>query len=391
MARDHTPLLRGAARTAVDSAKWPDWKVATAPSGSVSAESVAPGSATRARSLPLAPRAGLTSPSAASVRYATDGERESVSARLMIPVVCDNPDASVLAVAIDHVHPSAMSPITSEDRMLKRRSPFFDIPFRCHRLSAGSGKLSAQCSTVDHRCSKVELDLLPSGISPHVNSMDQLRELFANLSDLPALIKWAGYFGLTAIVFAETGLLVGFFLPGDSLLVTAGLFSSRGLFNVYLLGLMLNVAAALGNSCGYWIGRASGPRIFTREDSLLFNKKHVYRAQEFYARHGRLAIVLAQFMPIVRTFSPVVAGVGQMPYRQFLLISVIGTVIWVWSMLFTGYFLGTYIPGIDKHIEILILVVVFVSILPGLISWWRERKKAAALLNQIKREASNGV
>ena len=221
--------------------------------------------------------------------------------------------------------------------------------------------------------------------------MDQLRELFANLSDLPALIKWAGYFGLTAIVFAETGLLVGFFLPGDSLLVTAGLFSSRGLFNVYLLGLMLNVAAALGNSCGYWIGRATGPRIFTREDSLLFNKKHVYRAQEFYARHGRLAIVLAQFMPIVRTFSPVVAGVGQMPYRQFLLISVIGTVIWVWSMLFTGYFLGTYIPGIDKHIEILILVVVFVSILPGLISWWRERKKAAALLNQIKREASNGV
>src|SRR5688500_13583512 len=221
--------------------------------------------------------------------------------------------------------------------------------------------------------------------------MQDLLDLFHRIYDLPALIKWAGYFGLTAIIFSETGLLAGFFLPGDSLLVTAGLFSSRGLFNVYLLGLMLNIAAALGNSCGYWIDRATAPRIFTREDSLLFNKKHVYRAQEFYARHGRLAIVLAQFMPIVRTFSPVVAGVGQMPYRQFLLISVIGAVIWVWSMLFTGYFLGTYIPGIDKHIEILILVVVFVSILPGLISWWRERKKAAALLNQIKREASNGI
>ncbi len=208
--------------------------------------------------------------------------------------------------------------------------------------------------------------------------MDQLRELFANLSDLPALIKWAGYFGLTAIVFAETGLLVGFFLPGDSLLVTAGLASARGLLNVYWLGLMLNIAAAAGNSLGYWIGRMSGPRIFTREDSLLFSKKNVFRAQEFYARHGRKAIVLAQFMPIIRTFSPVIAGVGQMPYRQFLVISVLGTVIWVWSMLFTGYFLGTYIPGIDKHIEILVLTVVVVSILPAIISWWRGRKKAAA-------------
>jgi membrane-associated protein len=211
--------------------------------------------------------------------------------------------------------------------------------------------------------------------------MDLLRELFANLSDLPALIKWAGYFGLTAIVFAETGLLVGFFLPGDSLLVTAGLFAAQGAFDVYFLGLLLNIAAAAGNSLGYWIGRGTGPKIFTREDSLLFSKKHVFRAQEFYARHGWMAIILAQFMPIVRTFSPVVAGVGRMPYRKFLLISVVGTIIWVWSMLFTGYFLGTYVPGIDKHIEILILVVVFISILPAIIGWWRERRKAAAAVN----------
>jgi membrane-associated protein len=208
--------------------------------------------------------------------------------------------------------------------------------------------------------------------------MNQLRELFSNLQDLPALIKWAGYFGLTAIVFAETGLLVGFFLPGDSLLVTAGLVSARGLLNVYVLGILLNIAAAAGNSAGYFIGRMTGPRIFTREDSLLFSRKHVFRAQRFYARHGRKAVVLAQFMPIIRTFSPVVAGVGHMPYRQFLAISVLGTILWVWSMLFTGYFLGTYIPGIDKHIEILVLTVIFVSILPGLISWWRERRKPAA-------------
>jgi membrane-associated protein len=208
--------------------------------------------------------------------------------------------------------------------------------------------------------------------------MDQLRELFANLSDLPALIKWAGYFGMTGIVFAETGLLVGFFLPGDSLLVTAGLVAARGLLDVYLLGFLLNIAAILGNSCGYWFGRSTGPRIFTREDSLLFNKKHLFSAQEFYAKHGRKTIVLAQFMPIIRTFSPIVAGVGRMPYRQFLIISIVGTILWVWSMLFTGYFLGRYIPGIDKHIEYVVLIVIFVSILPGIISWWRQRGTAPA-------------
>ena len=203
--------------------------------------------------------------------------------------------------------------------------------------------------------------------------MNQLRDLFANLSDLPALIKWAGYFGMTAIVFAETGLLVGFFLPGDSLLVTAGLVSARGLLDVYLLGMMLHAAAICGNSCGYLIGRHTGPRIFTREDSLLFNRQHVLRAQAFYSRHGRKTIILAQFMPIIRTFSPVVAGVGRMPYRQFLTISVIGTFLWVWTMLFTGYFLGRYIPGVDKHIEVVVLLVIFISILPGIISWWRQR------------------
>jgi membrane-associated protein len=208
--------------------------------------------------------------------------------------------------------------------------------------------------------------------------MDQLRELFANLSDLPALIKWAGYFGMTGIVFAETGLLVGFFLPGDSLLVTAGLVAARGLLDVYLLGLLLNIAAICGNSCGYFIGRQTGPRIFKREDSLLFNKKHLLSAQEFYAKHGRKTIILAQFMPIIRTFSPIVAGVGRMPYRQFLIISIVGTILWVWSMLFTGYFLGRYIPGIDKHIEIVVLIVIFVSILPGIISWWRQRGAAPA-------------
>jgi membrane-associated protein len=208
--------------------------------------------------------------------------------------------------------------------------------------------------------------------------MEFLSDLFHRLRDLPALVQWAGYFGLTLIIFVETGLFVGFFLPGDSLLVTAGLLASQPDFglNVYAMGALLSIAAIVGDTVGYAIGRASGPRIFTREDSLFFNKKHLYRAHAFYEKHGGKTIVIARFMPIVRTFAPIVAGVAEMRYRYFLAYNVIGGVLWVWSMLFTGYFLGRYIPGIDRHIESVILVVVFLSILPGLISWWRERKKA---------------
>ena len=208
--------------------------------------------------------------------------------------------------------------------------------------------------------------------------MDFLSDLFHRLRDLPALVQWAGYFGLTAIIFTETGLFVGFFLPGDSLLVTAGLLASQPDFrlNVYAMGALFSIAAILGDTVGYSVGRASGPRIFTREDSLFFSKKHLYRAHAFYERHGGKTIVIARFMPIVRTFAPIVAGVAEMRYRTFLAYNVIGGVLWVWSMLFTGYFLGRYIPGIDRHIESVILIVIFLSILPGIISWWRERKKA---------------
>jgi membrane-associated protein len=131
------------------------------------------------------------------------------------------------------------------------------------------------------------------------------------------MVRVGGYVGLTAIIFAETGLLVGFFLPGDSLIVTAGLLSAQPQFglNVYVLGALLTVAAILGNSLGWVIGRATGPRLFTRDDSLLFKKKHLYRAHEFYERHGGKTLIIARFMPIVRTFVPVVAGLGNMPLK----------------------------------------------------------------------------
>jgi membrane-associated protein len=208
--------------------------------------------------------------------------------------------------------------------------------------------------------------------------MDRLLELWRQLSDLQALIHWGGYVVLTAIVFTETGLLIGFFLPGDSLLVTAGLLSSQGYLNVYYMGVLLSVAAIVGDSVGYAIGKASGPRIFKREDSLFFNRKHLQRAHAFYEKHGGKTIVLARFMPIIRTFAPVVAGVADMHYRTFVMYNVLGGLAWVWSMLFIGHFLGRHVPGINEHIDLVILTVIFLSILPGIIGWLRERRASAA-------------
>ena len=205
--------------------------------------------------------------------------------------------------------------------------------------------------------------------------MQAITDLFHRLSNLPDLVQWAGLFGLAAIVFSETGLLLGVFLPGDSLLVTAGLLAARGYLNVYALAPVLTLAAIFGNSVGYSIGRATGPRVFRRENSLFFNKKHAIRAHEFYQKYGHKTIVLAQFMPIIRTFSPVVAGVGGMRLRDFITFNVIGAFCWIWSMLAIGYFLGSYIPGIDKHIEIVVVIVIFISLLPGLISAYRAKRR----------------
>ena len=205
--------------------------------------------------------------------------------------------------------------------------------------------------------------------------MHTLLDWLHRVRDVRAIIAWGGYVGLTAIIFAETGLLVGFFLPGDSLIVTAGLLAATtGVFNVALLGLLLCVASIVGNTVGYMIGAAAGPRLFTREDSLLFSKKHLYRAHDFYAKRGAATIVIARFMPIVRTFVPVVAGMGQMDRRKYAIYNIVGGVAWIWSMLFIGYFLGRYIPGVDRHIESVIAIVILLSISPGIIGWFRARR-----------------
>ncbi|HET9798183.1 MAG TPA: VTT domain-containing protein [Gemmatimonadaceae bacterium] len=210
--------------------------------------------------------------------------------------------------------------------------------------------------------------------------MQSILDLFHQLTNVREMVRVGGYVGLTAIIFAETGLLVGFFLPGDSLIVTAGLLSAQPQFglNVYVLGALLTVAAILGNSVGWVIGRATGPRLFTRDDSLLFKKRHLYRAHEFYERHGGKTLVLARFMPIVRTFVPVVAGLANMPFGRYTAYNVLGAIAWIWSMLFIGHFLGRMVPGIDEHIEPMILVIIALSLLPALISWRRERARSAA-------------
>lgn len=202
-----------------------------------------------------------------------------------------------------------------------------------------------------------------------------LDEFIYKLQHLDLLIAWAGYVGLTIIVFCETGLLAGFFLPGDSLLVTAGLVASQGKLNFFYLNALLITAAIVGDSVGYFIGYHAGPRIFNKEDSFFFHKKHLEKTHHFFERYGGKTIILARFVPIIRTFAPTVAGVGRMSYKKFLSFNVIGGILWVFSMLSIGYFLGATIPDIEKHLHIVIAVVIVISFLPILNEWRKSKKK----------------
>jgi len=182
--------------------------------------------------------------------------------------------------------------------------------------------------------------------------------------DLEEFIRTVGYIGVFAIIFAESGLLIGFFLPGDSLLFTAGFLASQDFFNFPLLAIGCFIAAVAGDSVGYWFGHRVGRPLFERKDSFLFKKKHLYRAQALYERHGGKIIVIARFMPIVRTFAPIVAGVGTMNYRRFISYNVIGGFLWAVGVSSAGYFLGNTIPNVDRYLLPIVFVIIVISALP---------------------------
>ena len=215
--------------------------------------------------------------------------------------------------------------------------------------------------------------------------MDPLIDLLHRVYDVERWIAIGGLLALTLIVFAETGLLAGFFLPGDSLLVTAGLFAATGVLDLSSLLVALTAAAIVGDTVGYWFGAKSGPRIFVREDSLFFNRRHLIHTKEFFERHGPFTIVIARFMPFARTFAPVVAGVGRMRYRRFLAYNVAGGFLWVWSLTLLGFFLGRAIPDVDRYVHLIIAVVVLVSVAPGLLKLVQQRRKARAVPPEARR------
>jgi membrane-associated protein len=195
--------------------------------------------------------------------------------------------------------------------------------------------------------------------------------------DLEQLIINVGYVGLFAIVFAESGLFFGFFFPGDSLLLTAGLLASREILNILILIPILFIGAVLGDTVGYWFGARTGPLLFKREESLLFKPKHLLAAKAFYEKHGGKTITLARFMPFVRTFAPIVAGAAEMHYRRFLFFNLIGGMAWAVGVTLLGYYLGSalgHIEGIDKYFTLLVLAFFFIPGLPTLFHLWRDNK-----------------
>jgi membrane-associated protein len=203
-----------------------------------------------------------------------------------------------------------------------------------------------------------------------------LRSLY-DPEGLRELIRSGGAPLVCTIVFIETGFFVGFFLPGDSLLVTAGIFSSAGVIPLRWLLAPVMLCAILGDQIGYWIGRAAGPALYRREDSLLFRRSHLQRAREFYEKYGGRAVIFARFVPIIRTFCPPVAGAAHMPYPRYLLFDFFGGVFWVGAMILGGYFLGRSVPNIGQRIQYVIAAVVVLSVLPAVISIFRARRAMA--------------
>ena len=207
--------------------------------------------------------------------------------------------------------------------------------------------------------------------------MGLVQSFFETVYNVPELVRLAGFYGVVFIIFAETGLLVGFFLPGDSLLITAGLFAARGDLDITLLIPSLIVAAIAGNATGYAIGTRTGMALYSRPDSLLFRREHLRMTHDYYERHGGKTVVIAQFLPILRTFAPVVAGVAAMGYGRFATYNVVGAICWVSSMTLAGYTLGNLVPNIESRIHLVVAIVIALSLMPPGIAWLRARRRKA--------------
>jgi len=203
---------------------------------------------------------------------------------------------------------------------------------------------------------------------------------------IEALISTVGVIGVAAIVFAESGLLIGFFLPGDSLLFTAGFLVHQGIiqFNIHLLVFILFLAAALGDSVGYTFGRRAGRRLFNRKESIVFRQENLRAAEAFYEKHGSKTIIIARFVPVVRTFAPIVAGMSKMNYRTFLTFNLIGALLWAVGLTYLGYFAGSLITSAGINIEYIILGIILISILPPLIHIFKEKKNRDAIFGLLK-------
>src|SRR5258708_469118 len=184
--------------------------------------------------------------------------------------------------------------------------------------------------------------------------------------NLPELVKAIGYVGLFSMVFAESGLFFGFFLPGDSLLFTAGLLASQGLFSIWILVPLLCLAAVLGDNAGFWTGKKLGGWLMREKDTFFFQKKYLHQAQTFYEKHGGKTLILARFMPAIRTFAPIAAGIADMHYNSFFFNNIVGGVLWASGMTLGGFFLGKVIPNVDRYLLPIIGVIVIVSVIPAL-------------------------
>lgn len=209
------------------------------------------------------------------------------------------------------------------------------------------------------------------------------------MSEMEALLEFITHFGpyaVAAVIFAETGLMVGFFLPGDSLLFTAGFLVQQQIFdiNIHFFVAMLFVASILGNSTGYLFGHRVGRRLFKREDSRFFRQEYLHKAEEFYEKHGSKTIILAMFVPIVRTFTPIVAGISGMKYQKFLLFNVIGAFLWAVGFTYLGYFAGSYIKAAGINIEVAALIIITLSLLPGIIHILKEPEHRARIKHHMR-------